>query len=195
MGTFDEQRDEITAPAELGFDQMLEAVYDELRRIAHFHQLKESRNLTLQTTALVHEAYLRLADRQTVSRPRNEAHMKALTSRVIRRVLVDHARKRKAMKRNGGEVYNDDREAELIDTGLNADILDLDQALNQLARSSQRLESITELRFFGGLNQEEIADHLGVSLRTVERDWRKARLYLLDLLQPTEEPVSSSPGD
>jgi len=168
------------------FERLLESVYDELRRIAHFHRLNERPNHTLQTTALVHEAYLRLIKSHTVPEPRDERHMKALTSRIIRRVLVDHARQRNAQKRDPGPANEMMAEVNLIDPNLAVDVLDLDAALNRLAHASQRLEQIVELRFFGGLTNEEVAAELGISLSTAERDWRKARLYLLELLQPSD---------
>lgn len=169
------------------FERLLESVYDELRRIARFHRLNERRDLTLQTTALVHEAYLRLVNSHTVPKPRDERHMKALTSRVIRRVLVDHARQRNAKKRDPGLMHDHFAEADLIDPRLQVDVLDLDAALNKLAHSSKRLERVVELRFFGGLTNEAVAEELDISTRTAERDWQKARIYLLDLLQPPEK--------
>ena len=174
------------ATREREFERLLEAVYDELRRIAHFHRLNESHNLTLQTTALVHEAYLRLVNSHTVPQPEGERHMKALTSRIIRRVLVDHARQRNAQKRDPGPVRDELADVDLIDPRLSVDVLDLDAALHKLAHASPRLERTVELRFFGGLTNEEVADELGVSSRTAERDWNKARLYLLELLEPPD---------
>jgi len=178
--------DTADASAEPGFERLLESVYDELRRIAHFHRLNERDNMTLQTTALVHEAYLRLVNSHTVPKPRDERHMKALTSRIIRRVLVDHARQRNAKKRDPQLMHDQFSEADLIDPNLQVDILDLDSALNRLAHSSKRLERVVELRFFGGLTSEEVATELDISARTAERDWQKARIYLLDLLQLPE---------
>ncbi len=178
-------RNAVAAP-EQNFERLLESVYDELRRIAHFHRLNERQNHTLQTTALVHEAYLRLINSHTVPEPRDERHMKALTSRIIRRVLVDHARQRNAQKRDPGAAPEKLAETDLIDPNLAVDVLDLDAALNQLAHASQRLERIVELRFFGGLTNEEVASELDISLSTAERDWRKARIYLLELLQPLD---------
>lgn len=169
------------------FEELLATVYDELRRIAHYHLLNERQNLTLQTTALVHEAYLRLVNSRTVPQPRDERHMKALTSRIIRRVLVDHARQRNAQKRDPGPHRDQLAELDLIDPSLAVDVLDLDAALHRLAHGSKRLERIVELRFFGGLTTEEVAEELGLSSRTVERDWQKARIYLLDILQPVAD--------
>lgn len=181
-----EMRLSSSATAERKFERLLESVYDELRRIAHFHRLNERPNLTLQTTALVHEAYLRLVNSHTVPKPRDERHMKALTSRVIRRVLVDDARARNAQKRDPERAGGALAEIDCLDPDLAVDVLDLDAALNQLANASRRLETIVELRFFGGMTSEEVAAELDISVSTAERDWRKARLYLLELLQPAE---------
>ena len=185
--TMDQPGEKLRKPAEPeqpAFEHLLECVYDELRRIAHFHRVNERPNLTLQTTALVHEAYLRLVNSETVPQPRDERHMKALTSRIIRRVLVDNARQRNAQKRDPGTAGSQLADIEIIDPDLALDVLDLDAALNQLAHASPRLERIVELRFFGGLTNEEVAAEIGISLSTAERDWRKARIYLLEILQP-----------
>lgn len=184
----DTHRDTDAPPEVEGFDRLLESVYAEMRRIAHFHRLNERRDLTLQTTALVHEAYLRLVNSQTIPAPRDERHMRALTSRVIKRVLVDHARQRNAQKRDNGRLNDPLLEADLIDPRLSVDILDLDAALNRLAKDSARLARVVELRFFGGLTNEEVGEELGLSTRTAERDWQKARIYLLDLLLQPDPP-------
>jgi len=184
MNKYGNQEQQIKS-SEQQFENLLESVYDELRRIARFHRLNERPNLTLQTTALVHEAYLRLINSQTVPEPRDERHMKALTSRIIRRVLVDYARQRNAKKRDSGPVREEMPEIDMLDPSLSVDVLDLDAALNQLAQVSHRLERVVELRFFGGLTNEEVAAEMEISLSTAERDWRKARIYLLELLQPS----------
>ena len=186
MGQAGEKNSKNIAPPDEGFERLLECVYDELRRIAHFHRLNERPGLTLQTTALIHEAYLRLANSHTVPKPRDERHMKALTSRIIRRVLVDHARQRNAQKCDPERLSEQLLEPELLDPRLDVNVLDLDVAMNQLAHNSQRLERVVELRFFGGLTNEELASELGISTRTAERDWQKARMYLLDFLKPNE---------
>lgn len=177
-------RDDVPAAAsEANFERLLEAVYDELRHIARFHRRNEPKNLTPRTTALVHEAYLRLVNSHTVPQPRDERHMKALTSRVIRRVIVDHARQRNAQKRDPERMAEALEALDLIDPNLSVDVLDLEAALNRLAQSSQDLERVVELRFFGGLTNDEVAGEMGISARTAHRYWQKARIYLLDLLQ------------
>jgi RNA polymerase sigma factor (TIGR02999 family) len=174
-----------TGPASLKFDDLVDAVYGELRQIARSHRRKESLNLTLQTTALVHEAYLRLASGDTASMPQDSVHLKALTSRVIRHILIDYARRRKAAKRDHSQAC-DLLEECLIEPSLNVDILDLDAAIHRLSRHSERLGQVVEYRFFGGLNAEETAQLLDVSSRTVERDWRNAKAHLMQYLQPAQ---------
>lgn len=170
------------------FEQLLTAVYGELRRIAHFHRLNERADLTLQTTALVHEAYLSLANDDAIAKPRSERHMKALTSRIIRRVLVDHARKHNAQKRDAGSALDDPRASDGTEPSLDVSILDLDDALQRLAGHSKRLEQVVEHRYFGGMNNHETAETLGVSSRTVERDWIRAKAYLLSYLEGSDPP-------
>ena len=166
------------------FNRLMAQVYEEVRKIAHFHRQNEREALTLQTTALVHEAYMRLVNQNTVSRPCDERHLKALTSRIIRRVLVDHARAVKAQKRTPDGSRQDPLGRTLIDPGLDVDVLALDAALVELAAISPRSAQTVELRFFGGMSAEEIAAEMDLSSRTVERDWQKARTYLLEILDP-----------
>lgn len=176
-------------PAPSGeFNRLVAQVYDEMCRIARFHHQNEREGLTLQTTALVHEAYMRLAQQNTVSRPRDERHLKALTSRIIRRVLVDHARQVKAQKRTPDRSREDPLGRTVIDPSLDVDVLALDAALEELSAQSPRLAQSVELRFFGGMSAEEIADEMELSSRTVERDWQKARTYLLEILDPDAAP-------
>ena len=169
------------------FNQLMAQVYEEMRQIARFHHQNEREALTLQTTALVHEAYLRLAQQNTVSRPQDERHLKALTSRIIRCVLVDHARQLNAQKRTPDGSGEDPLGRTLIDSGLDVDVLALDAALEQLAAQSPRLARTVELRFFGGMSADEIAEEMDLSSRTVDRDWQKARTYLLEILDPEQE--------
>ena len=170
------------------FEGLVERIYAELRRIAHYHRLNERNNLTLQTTALVHEAYLCLAESDAVLKPRDELHLKALTSRIIRRVLVDHWRKNNAQKRDAVGARDDPRMSEGTVPSLDVGILDLDDALQRLATHSTRLEQVVELRYFGGMSSKETADTLGVSVRTVERDWIRAKAYLLSFLEDSAPP-------
>lgn len=179
--------------SEPSFDKLYEKIYSELRSVAHFHRLNERRDLTLQTTALVHEAYLRLAESGTTIKPEDQRHLKALTSRVIRRVLVDYARSKNAVKRDDSRAEMDMACRDpLLDPALEVDVLDLDSALKQLASLSSRLAQTVEYRFFGGMSAEEIAEEMNISSRTVERDWKKARIFLLELLSEKREPDRSA---
>lgn len=166
------------------FNRLVAQVYEEMRKIARFHLQNEREVLTLQTTALVHEAYMRLVRQSTVSQPQTERHLKALTSRIVRRVLVDHARAVKAQKRTPDGSGEDPFGRLLIDPALDVDVLSLNAALDELSAKDPRLARIVEMRFFGGMSAEEIAAELDLSSRTVERDWQKSRAYLLEILEP-----------
>lgn len=158
--------------------------------MAHSRRGWERRDLTLQTTALVHEAYLRLAGSDGGLTVRDQQHLKALTSRIIRHVLVDYGRRSAAAKRNPENAPPGRIEETVIEPMLDLDVVDLDAALHQLSRHAPRLEKVVECRFFGGMNVEETAAALDLSTRTVERDWRKARAWLLRYLD--EAPQSDS---
>jgi RNA polymerase sigma-70 factor, ECF subfamily len=152
-------------------------VYEELHRRAHWHMARERPGQTLQTTALVNEAYVRLVDLRHVSW-RDRAHFFALASRMIRRVLIDAARARGSAKRGGGAPDAPFDELLMVSREPPADVLALDDALNALAALDQRKAQVVELRFFGGLTVEETADVLGVSPETVKRDWKLAKAWL-----------------
>jgi RNA polymerase sigma factor (TIGR02999 family) len=152
-------------------------VYEVLREIAHRHLARQRRGHTLGTTALVHEAYLRLAE-PSGAPWQDRAHFFAVAARAMRFILVDYARRRGAEKRGGDRVRVTLTGADAADDGQAADLLDLDDALTGLAQRSERLAQVVELRFFGGLTVEESAEVLGVSPRTVKADWQKARLWL-----------------
>ncbi|GAB5520046.1 MAG: sigma-70 family RNA polymerase sigma factor [Rhodothermales bacterium] len=155
-------------------EQVLPVLYDEMHRLAHRHRKSHS---TFDTTALVHEAYLRLVD-QTRIEVRDRGHFLALASRAMRFVLIDYARRRNADKRGGGAVHQTlDRTQIAIDEQA-ADLLALNEALERLGMRSERLARVVECRYFGGLSVEETADALQTSTRTVKRDWQKARLWL-----------------
>jgi RNA polymerase sigma factor (TIGR02999 family) len=159
------------------FEKLFPLVYDELRRIAHFLLRKERANHTLGTTALVHECYLRLVDHTRCSY-NDRAHFLAVAARAMRRLLIDYARKRNALKR-GGKQHRVSLEQEMISIEEQAhDLLALDQALDQLAERSPRMSRIVECRFFGGLTVKETAGALDISPRTVQRDWTRAKAYL-----------------
>jgi RNA polymerase sigma factor (TIGR02999 family) len=162
-------------------DRLLELVYPELHRIAEREMRREREGHTLQPTAVVHEAYLKLVDQKRVEW-RNRAHFLGVAARAMRRLLVDHARGRSRDKR-GGDARRLDLESAADDTGLSTpppsvDILALDQALDRLAALDPGQAELVELRFFGGLTIEEAAEALGISTATVGRDFRSARAFL-----------------
>ncbi len=158
-------------------DELFPLVYEELRRLARVQFRGDEARHTLQATALVHEAYMRLVD-QTCLEVRDRAHFFALASKVIRRLLVDHYRRRAANKRGGDwiRVTIDRVVAPFKDQSI--DVLALDEALEKLARLDARKSRVVELRFFGGLSVEETAAALDVSDRTIEGDWYFARAWL-----------------
>lgn len=158
-------------------DRLLPAVYQELRAIAHRHLVKHGPGGSLATTGLVHEAYLKLVD-QSQAEWRDRGHFFALSSVVMRHVLVDQARARAALKRGGaGTRVTLDEEAIAVDDSAET-LMAIDEALDQLAAVEPRLAKVVELRFFAGLSEREIAEALGVTERTVARDWVKARMLL-----------------
>lgn len=151
-------------------------VYEELRRLARHHLRGERSDHTLQTTALLHEAYLRLIE-QGPKAVENRCHFIALTSHLMRQILVDHARERLALKRNGGcrVTLSDDLAASET---VEIDVLAVDEALTRLTRLDPRQARVVELRYFGGLSLRETADALAVSEATVKREWVTARAWL-----------------
>jgi RNA polymerase sigma factor (TIGR02999 family) len=158
-------------------DQLLPLVYDELRRLANHYLAQERPDHTLQPTALVHEAYLRLVE--TRSRNfRSRAYFFGVASQLMRRVLVDHARKHRAAIRGGGLAKLSLDEAGDLPDGRELDLVALDDALNTLASIDPRQSRIVELRFFGGLSVEETAELLEVSPATIKRDWSWAKAWL-----------------
>jgi RNA polymerase sigma factor (TIGR02999 family) len=159
-------------------DQLLPLVYDELRRLAEGLMLRERASHTLQPTALVHEVYMKLVD-QTRARWENRAHFFAVAAQAIRRILVDHARTHRRLKRGGEQTTLALDEGVVGSYQRTVDLIALDEALDDLDRHNPQQSRIVELRFFSGLTIEETAAVLGVSTATVERDWRyaRARLY------------------
>lgn len=159
-------------------DRLMSVVYDELRALAQSCLQRERPDHTLQATALVHEAYLRLVD-QTRVEWQGRAHFFAIAAEVIRRVLVDHARSHRALKRGGAAQRLTLFESAVLGEGPDGvELLTLDEALRELATHSERQARVVELRFFGGLSVEETAAVLDVSPRTVKDDWRFARALL-----------------
>jgi RNA polymerase sigma factor (TIGR02999 family) len=151
-------------------------VYKELRRLAQYQLRSERPDHSLQGTALVHEAYLRLLGDQPPGL-QNRAHFIAVASRAMRQILVDHARARRANKRDGGARIDYEDLAELPVKG-DAELLALDHALEELSRIDERQGKIVEMKFFGGLSAPEISQVLGISRATVDRDWSTARVWL-----------------
>ena len=170
------------------FERLVPLVYAELRRVAHRRMRDERPDHILQTTALINEAYLRLIDINRV-RWQNRAHFYAVSAQVMRRILVDAARERGAHKR-GGEISHVVFDEALVPTPeRDTDLVALDAALKALAEVDPRKSQVVELRYFGGLSAEETAEVLSVSVETVARDWRLAKLWLLrELGQATGVP-------
>ena len=158
-------------------DKLIPLVYPELRRIAQKYLSKERPNHTLQSTALVHEAYLRLVDQNEVNWE-GRAHFFSLATQIMRHILVDHARARSADKRGGHAARLQLEDVGPVLEERSIDLVALDDALQELARIDPRKGQVVELRFFGGLSIEEIAEVLKVSTKTVARDWSFAKLWL-----------------
>jgi RNA polymerase sigma-70 factor (ECF subfamily) len=159
-------------------------VYDELRRVAHHHLSGQRQDQTLQTTALVNEAYLRLAD-QTNPRWQNRAHFFAVAARAMRQILVSYARTQQAQKRGGGAFKVDLDEVALVSPEESKEIVDLHEALEQLSALDSRKAHVVELKYFGGLNYDEIAEVLKISRITARRDWEFAKVWLYTELRDT----------
>jgi RNA polymerase sigma factor (TIGR02999 family) len=159
------------------YDKLIPLVYDELHRLAHRYMSGERAGHTLQTTALVGEAYLRLVGQRGV-RWQNRRHFLAIAAQLMRRILVDHARTNARAKRGGGAQMFELDETAITSPARSADLVALDEALTKLAEIDSRKAQVIELRFFGGLNVEETAQTLGVSPNTVIRDWSMARAWL-----------------
>ena len=169
---------------ESALDRLMPLVYDELRRLAHRYMSRERAGHTLQTTALVNEAYLRLVNWREV-RWQNRAHFFGVAAQMMRRILVDFARDRQYLKRGGGALRVTLAEAASLNEQRGADLVALDEALNRLAEVDRRKSRVVEMRFFGGLSVEEVAEVLKVSEETVARDWRLAKVWLLRELDKT----------
>jgi len=163
---------------EAALDRLLPAVYEELRRLARRYMRQQPPGHTLQTTDLVHQAYLRLVDQERVEWG-SRAHFFGVAAKAMRSILIDHARRRRAAKR-GGKAGRPTLGAagEVASPGSTVDVLALDEALTRLAERDPRKSQVVELRYFGGLALEEVAEVLGVSLATVKRDWIAARAWL-----------------
>ena len=167
---------------------LLPLVYEELRRLAHQYLRKERPGHTLQSTALVHEAYLRL-EKQGEVKFENRAHFMAICAQLMRQILVEYARRRGAAKRDGGYKLSLD-DVVVSAKGRDLDLVALDDALTQLSKLDAQQSRIVELRFFGGLSIEETSEVLGISSATVKRDWATARVWLLHEMSKNISPES-----
>jgi RNA polymerase sigma-70 factor, ECF subfamily len=158
-------------------DELYPLVYDELHRLARRYMSRERQGHTLQTTALINEAYVRLVDQRNVHWA-NRSHFFAISAQIMRRILIDHARRHAYAKRGGGAQQVSLDEAAIVTRTAGAELLRLDEALKSLAEMDPRRSQVVELRYFGGLNNEEIAGVLNISENTVTRDWNMARAWL-----------------
>ena len=173
---------ELRREAPESIDRLLPLVYHELRAMAHRQLGAQRRDGTLQTTALVHEAYLKLVDQSRVE-PRDRVHFLAVASIAMRHILVDRARARLALKR-GGEFKRITLDEQDIGAHDQPDALvQLHEAMTRLGEVAPRLVRVVECRFFGGLTEDEISEVLGITVRTVQRDWAKARMMLRRALE------------
>jgi RNA polymerase sigma factor (TIGR02999 family) len=164
-------------------DQLMPLVYAEMHRLAHIYMRRERPDHTLQTSALVNEAYIRLIDANRIEW-QDRAHFFAICSNVIRQVLMQHARLRCARKRGGNDAVKVDFDEAFIPLPeRDVDLIALDDALNVLAETDPREARVVELRFFGGLSEEETAQVLGISSRTVRREWEHAKVWLIHQLK------------
>jgi RNA polymerase sigma factor (TIGR02999 family) len=168
-------------------ERLTPLVYDQLHRLAHSYMSREQAGQTLQTTALVHEVYLRLVDVENVDW-QNRAHFYGLCARLMRRILIDFARSRNYQKRGGQIPHIELEEAATVSAVVGSELLAVDEALKQLAAVDTRKSEVVELRFFGGLTVEETAAALGVSPETVMRDWKLAKAWLLRELSHEASP-------
>ena len=158
-------------------EQLIPLIHAELRRLARYHMGRENPGHTLQTSALINEAYIRLVDQQNVPW-QNRAHFLAVSAQVMRHILIDHARSHTAAKRGGGALKVPLDEAMALNDQRANELLALDDALNSLAAMDARKSQIIELRFFGGLSIEETAEAMKISRITVTREWRSAKAWL-----------------
>lgn len=158
-------------------DALLAAIYEDLRRLAAHEMAGERAGHTLNPTALANEAYLRLIDQRSTDW-RDRLHFFAVAARLIRRILIDHARARCASKRGGKLARVPIEDLELVATARDDDLIAIDEALGELSELDPRQAQIVELRFFGGLSNDEVAEYLAISARSVDRDWACAKAWL-----------------
>jgi len=168
-------------------DELYPLVYDELHRLARRYMSRERKDHTLQTTALINEAYVRMVDQKNVNWA-NRSHFFAISAQIMRRILIDHARRHGYAKRGGGAQQVSLEEVAALSPDQGRELVRLDEALKSLAERDPRRSQVVELRFFGGLNNEEIAGVLHVSENTVTRDWNMARAWLYQQLTENATP-------
>ena len=168
-------------------DELYPLVYDELHRLARRYMSRERKDHTLQTTALINEAYVRMVDQKNVNWA-NRSHFFAISAQIMRRILIDHARRNAYAKRGGGAQQVSLEEVAALVPEQGRELMRLDEALKSLAERDPRRSQVVELRYFGGLNNEEIAGVLQVSENTVTRDWNMARAWLYQQLSENATP-------
>lgn len=172
------------------WDKLVELVYDDLRVMARTFRSGERKNHTLQATELAHEAFLRLRERD-LEVVNDRVHLMSLLGRIMRNILVDHARRKKAKMRSVDRDCDDMLSVVVVDPGHNLDFLSLDLALNDMTSKLPRLTQVVECKFFAGMTTSETAEALDVATTTVERDWVKARTYLMAALDaPVFQPAA-----
>ncbi len=172
-------------------DALMTAVYQDMRRLAMSHMDKERRGHTLQPTALVHEAYVKLLDQHRTDW-KDRLHFFSIASRIIRRILIDHARSTGAAKRGGSITRISIGDQDVAAPARDVDLLALDEAMLELAQLDEQQARIVELRYFGGCTIEEIAELLELGKRTVDRQWQAARAWLFERLREVEEDGEDS---
>lgn len=174
-------------------EKLMPLVYDELRRLARSYMRRERQDHTLQTTALVHEAYLKLV-RQKTTNWQGRSHFFGIAAQLMRRILIDHARGHLREKRGGAQVILPLNESLVFSPEHSEDLLRLDEALDRLSRLDPRQGQVVELRFFGGLSVEETAEYLKISSKTVKRDWAVAKAWLHGELRHGDGNFSGTVG-
>lgn len=175
-------------------DQLLPVIYHELRALAQRRLAAERADHTLQATALVHEAYMKLIDQREV-RWQNRAHFFGVAALAMRRILVNHAKSKGRIKRGGAGRKVELTDAAAVSNEPDLDIIALDEAMKRLALVDERAARVVELRFFGGMNVEETAEALGIAPATVKRDWTIARAWLLREIQKGDAEPGDSPSE
>lgn len=174
-------------------DALMAAIYQDLRRLALAHMSEERRDHTLQATALVHEAYVKLIDQRNTDW-NDRMHFFSVASRIVRRILIDHARARHADKRGGAATRVRIGEVDVAAPERDLDVIALDEALAELAKLDEQQARIVELRYFGGCTVEEVAELLKIGKRTVDRQWLAAKSWLFDRLSEGEHDEGNDRG-